>query len=925
MKNLEALKTLGQSLWYDNIQRSMLQSGAIARMIEQNEIVGMTSNPSIFHNAIGKSTDYNNQLQTLAWAGVFAEDIFWHLAIDDIQRAADLFAPVYASSKKLDGYVSIEVNPNLAHDTEGTVTEAISLWQRVARPNLMIKVPATKAGIPAIRKLIGLGINVNVTLIFSVERYREVAEAYIAGLEDRLLAGNPIEHVSSVASFFVSRVDTRIDGLLSQKAQASPDRTTELQHLSGKAGIYNSRLAYQAFQQIFASPRFQKLQAGGATYQRPLWASTSTKNPAYRDVIYVEELIGAHTVNTVPPVTLAAFLDHGKAAATIAADPDKIAPLFAALDKCGILINEVTESLESEGVQAFIDAFNNLIALIETKRKEEVARLGDLSSRVSQRLQVLAKTDFLKRLWQHDPGLWTESPDGQKEIRQRMDWLEAPWNTGEVLEQYSGLLADLLKDGFTNVLILGMGGSSLAPEVFSLIQAAGKDSSQQLKVSILDSTHPDEVAAAEEHNPLEKTLFVVSSKSGTTGEINAFYNYFYDCAHKKLGDAAGAHFMAITDPGTKLEQLAQEKHFRKIITANPRVGGRNSALTAFGLVPAALCGIDVAQMIGNVQFYGKWFKPDQPIESNPGIVLGSIVGEAALSGRDKLTILADGEWNALASWMEQLIAESSGKNGKGILPIAAEPMTSPQKFQHDRLFVYLRKDGHLDQFASALKSAGHPLVQLDVNSALDLGYQFYLWEVATAVACSILGVNSFDQPDVQDAKTRTLAGIEAYRKTGQFVVPSPLVKAEDFQVYSNQHLELAGVSTPMDAVDTFVAKCHSKSTYVAINAFIPRNAQNETLLNDLRKVLLERYGVATTLGFGPRYLHSTGQLHKGGPDNGLFLILDNTPERDISIPTEGITFGKFCLAQALGDEAALAAHGRKILRLHFTGSQVSLT
>jgi transaldolase / glucose-6-phosphate isomerase len=903
----------------------MIQNGEITLMIERGEIKGMTSNPSIFHNAIAKSTDYDVQLQTLSWAGVNAEEIFWNLAIDDVQRAADLFSGVYTESKKLDGYVSIEVNPNLANDTQATIAAALTLWAKVNRPNVMVKVPATKAGIPAIRKLISSGININVTLIFSVERYKEVAEAYILGLEDRISEGKPIKDIQSVASFFVSRVDSKIDPIIGLFAKSADINGKEINDLAGKAAIYNSRLAYKEYVEIFNQPRFKELRKRGANDQRPLWASSSTKNPNYRDVMYVEGLIGKNTVNTIPPATLAAFLDHGKVTETIKVDTEKLTLFFDKLNQAGINIDEVTNSLEKEGVQAFSDAYNSLIDTIETRRIAETNRLGNLFPKVKKGLEHLKKEDFLNRLWDHDPNLWTSSPDGQKEIAQRMDWLDAPWQLSDVTDQLQGLLEGLIKDGFTKAVVLGMGGSSLAPEVFSKIQAAQTNTRTGLSLSILDSTHPDEVSAIAEHNPVEKTVFLVSSKSGTTGEINAFFNYFYELAKKQLGEKAGSHFIAITDPGTKLEQVAREKHFRKIVTANPRVGGRNSALTAFGLVPAMLCGVDLEKMMNYAIYNGEWFKHDHMIEGNPGIALGVILGEAATNGRNKLTILADGEWNNLAAWMEQLIAESSGKDGKGILPIAGEPIISPAKYGNDRIFVYLRKTGSLDQLVNSLVEVGKPVIQLNVSSAIDLGYQYYFWEVATATACSILSVNSFDQPDVQDAKTRTLAGIEAYRKTGQFISAPPKYTTDKALFFTSQDLVIPENSTAHEILNLFLSKSLLKNGYVAINAFIPRNDVNLKYLSSIRKSILEKFETATTLGFGPRYLHSTGQLHKGGPENGVFVIITNIPKQDIQIPGEGITFGKFCMAQALGDEEALAAHGRKILRVHFLSSEIDFS
>jgi transaldolase len=362
------LLELGQSIWYDNIQRNLLKSGEFSGMIERGEIRGVTSNPSIFMNAITKSNDYDASLFALAKSGWNTEEIFYHLAIEDIQEAAGFFAPLYQQSAGGDGYVSLEVNPLLANDSAGTLAEVKRLWQRVNRPNLMVKIPATSAGIPAISQAIADGININVTLIFALERYGQVMDAYLQGLERRIKAGLPVNTIASVASFFVSRVDTNIDNRLKKLAASGQISAERANSLAGKAGIANARLAYSEYTNVFQSERFTKLKASGANAQRPLWASTSTKNPAYRDVMYVEELVGRNTVNTVPPQTLAAFLEHGQVRTSIADDLPAARQLFLELKACGISMEEVTQELEEEGVKAFADAFSTLLRVVEEKR-----------------------------------------------------------------------------------------------------------------------------------------------------------------------------------------------------------------------------------------------------------------------------------------------------------------------------------------------------------------------------------------------------------------------------------------------------------------------------------------------------------------------------------------------------------------------------
>jgi transaldolase/glucose-6-phosphate isomerase len=918
MTLLADLEKAGQSLWYDNIQKSMLQNGSLEEMILKGEIKGVTSNPSIFLNAITKSKDYDSQIKTMAWAGLTADDIFWNLAIDDVQKASDLFRNTYEKSVMKDGYVSLEVNPKLAFDTRGTIAEAKRLWKIVNRPNLMIKIPATKEGIPAVREVIAAGINVNITLIFSIERYQQVLDAYLSGLEDRLHAGKSIGHIASVASFFISRIDTKIDPLLLKSLDGNLEKHIDAKQLIGRAAIENARKAYQLFLDVCKTERFKLIKNQGGQIQRPLWASTSTKNPNYRDVLYIEELIGPDTVNTVPPATLAAFLDHGKVSPRIIENRENIDRYFEELSRFPISIAQVALELENEGVTAFVDAYSALISAIDEMGKKEVRNLGNLSEPVKKRISQMQGIDFVGRLFAHDPSLWTSDLDGQKEITNRMDWIEAPWKFEEQIEPTYDFLHQCRSAGFTHALLLGMGGSSLGPEVLRLIHGVGEHNGDAgLELSILDSTNPLEVIGISQRIPLEKTLFIVSSKSGTTGEINAFFEYFFESMSEIFPGQAGSRFIAITDPGTKLEKTAREKNFRKVFNANPKVGGRNSVLTSFGLVPAALIGMDLNKLLRITQEMANYCRPDNQYTSNPGLVLGVILGEAVLVGQNKLTILSDPAWLPFGSWMEQLIAESSGKDGKGIIPIANEPLTTIDKYGKDRLFVYLRNNGERDRQAQELTSAGHPLVTLNVNSSVELGANFYLWEIAVATACSIISVNSFDQPDVQDAKTKTLASISAYRETGKLDEGKPILKDSNFKIYSNQYLKLETPQSPEDIILSFISNYAKSSDYVALNAFLPRFTTIEDQLQLLRKKILDKFGLAITLGFGPRFLHSTGQLHKGGPNNGIFIIFTSKVHQDVEIPGEGLTFGTFSLAQALGDQSSLESKGRRLIRVHY--------
>jgi transaldolase/glucose-6-phosphate isomerase len=892
---IEKLTSLGQSLWLDNIQRRQLENGELKAMIERGDIRGMTSNPTIFNNAISKSKDYDSALVPLAWSGWDAEKIFWELAIEDIRAACDLFSPLYEETNGGDGYVSIEVSPTIAHDTEATASQAQQLWARVARPNLMVKIPATKEGIPAIRRALAVGVNVNVTLIFSLERYVEVMEAYLSGLEDHLAAGHSIDHIASVASFFVSRVDTKVDPKL---PEGSPWR--------GQAAIANAKLAYDEFVKTFVGRRWENLKVKGARVQRPLWASTGTKNPAYPDTVYVDNLIGPETVNTVPPATLDAFRDHGVSAVTLTRDLDKSKEALAQLEAAGISMDQVTQELEDEGVKAFADAFSQLLTTIDGRRKNAVSALGPLAASVAQRISQLQSDSVPARLWNHDPTLWTKNPAGQAEVKIRMGWMDSPDKARQRLKEYLAFAKEIRDEKIGRVLVLGMGGSSLTAEVFSLLLAA-TNVDVPLSLAALDSTDPAQVAKAAQDYPPEKSLYIVSSKSGGTAEIVANFNYFW-----KLSKKDGSRFIAITDPGTSMEVLARKRGFRKIFSADPMVGGRYSALTDFGLVPAALLGMDLNRLLDKADWMKRQCGEHIPAARNPGLALGAVLGESALAGRDKLTILSDAPLSAFASWIEQIIAESSGKDGKGILPVPLEPVGDVKIYENDRLFVYLRQKGELDSLMKSLREAGHPVLDFAIADPYDVGAEMSRWEIATAIACSILGVNAFDQPNVESSKKITQAKIAEYQKKGRLKEGKPVWKKDGVRVFSPS--TVSGISLK-SILNGFLKKAKPNG-YVAIDAYLPRNVEMTNALQELRVAIRAKTGNPVTAGFGPRFQHSTGQFQKGGPKNALFIQITAEPEKDINIPTEGLTFGTLIHAQALGDYEALIEAKRKVLRVH---------
>ena len=922
MNSIQKLHEAGQSLWYDNIQRRLLENGDMKKMIEDGWIRGVTSNPSIFNHAISNSKDYDISLLPMAWSGWTADQILEKMVIDDIRAAADLFLPLYQQTDGGDGFVSIEVNPLLANNTKSTINEARRLWREVNRPNLMVKIPATEEGIPAIQTAIAEGLNINITLIFSRDRYHEVMNAYLSGLEQRLAEGLPIGSIASVASFFVSRVDTKVDKRLEEIIHAEGPRAEQAAKLLGKAAIDNAKLAYADFLETFSSGRFALLKAQGGRVQRPLWASTSTKNPAYSDVMYVDDLIGPDTVNTVPPQTLEAFLDHGKVRQTITEHVDQTRKQLNQLEEVGVHMADVTRELEEEGVKAFSDAFNALKKTIEERRKKAVDELGPLASGVAARVKTLAEQDVPRRFWAHDPSLWTDNEAGQVEIRKRMGWLDAPERSRSLADDLKRFVKDCQAAEYTHALLMGMGGSSLAPEVISEIfgerEVNGKPA---LTVQILDSTDPGQVRSSSRWSPVEQTLYIVSSKSGTTSEVHAYLDYFWARAHRRLGEKAAEHFIAITDPGTPLEKLGRERKFRRVFLADPTVGGRYSALTAFGLVPAALSGVDVNMLLDRGKWMAEQCAPELPAGQNIGLVLGAVLGQAYSTGRDKLTLLADSKIKSFGSWLEQLIAESSGKQGKGIVPIDEEPPVKPEQYGKDRLFVYLSIDGEKQRRAAAIRKSGQPVITLTFADEYDLGAQFFLWEVATAVACAEMDINAFDQPDVQDNKDRTSKKVKSFQETRNLDEGQPVWEGAGGRVYGWNFPGLNGARTLADVVQAFIEQAR-EGDYIAINAYLPRNPRMKNRLQQLRAQILKETGHATTLGFGPRFLHSTGQLHKGGPNSGLYLQITKRPSSDLEIPGQKMTFGTLERAQALGDLEALLARNKRAIRIHLVEGDV---
>jgi transaldolase / glucose-6-phosphate isomerase len=924
------LQRYGQSIWLDYIRRNLLTSGELKKLIDEDGLRGMTSNPAIFEKAIVGSTDYTDLLQSLAQKhDLDAKARYEVLAIRDIQDAADFLRPVYDATKRRDGYVSLEVSPYLARDTNGTLDEARRLWKAVARENVMIKVPGTAEGIPAFQQLIGEGININVTLLFAQEVYEKVAEAYIAGLEQLSATGGDVSKMASVASFFISRIDTLVDSKLNEKLKAKPDAQQEalLKGILGKVAIANGKLTYQKYLQIFSGPRWEKLAARGAQTQRVLWASTSTKNPAYRDVVYVEELIGKDTVNTVPPATLDAFREHGKVRQSLTEDIESAKKTMSDLAKVGISMKEVTDQLTVEGVKLFADAFDKLLEAVEKSTRNEVTPKvnkqnfklpPDLASSVKTHIDDWRANGKVRRLWQRDASLWTNTDEAKW-----LGWLGITEEQTARLRDFRQLAEDVKSEGFTHVLLLGMGGSSLCPEVLKM--TFGKLTAFP-ELHVLDSTDPAQVKSFENRIDLSKTLFIVSSKSGSTLEPNIFKQYFFERAKEVAGTAkAGSQFIAITDPGSKMEQVARSDHFRHIFHGLASIGGRYSALSDFGVIPASAMGLDIAKFLDRTEDMVQACASSVPLEENPGAVLGVVLGAAHNLGRDKVTIITSPGISDLGAWLEQLLAESTGKDGKGIIPVDREQVGEPEVYGKDRLFVYLRletaPDRAQDAKVTALENSGQPVVRISLGDTYDLGQEFFRWEIATAVAGSIIGINPFNQPDVEASKIATRNLTSEYEKTGALPAEKPVIDRDGIKLFTDtKNAEALAKAAGNDQSLVGFLRAHlnrvQTGDYFALLAYLQMNGANEDKLQAIRHMLRDSKRVATCLGFGPRFLHSTGQAYKGGPDSGVFLQITCDDAVDLAIPGQRYTFGIVKAAQARGDFQVLAERNRRALRVH---------
>lgn len=903
MSSLQELHQLGQSTWLNYLRHSYIRSGELAEHVKMG-IQGVTVNAQVYRRAIIGSTDYDAAIRKAVAEGKPARLIHETLMVDDIQRAADALLPVFEATNYYDGFVSYEMDPALLVDATSAIAGARHFSHLIDRHNVMVEIPATEAGIQAIRRLIADGFSVNATHLFSVTGYEQVAAAYIEGLAEYAESHSVWRIMpTAVASFSLKPIDAAIDPWLEKHGHPE---------WRGKTAIALAKILYSRFQQIFSGPEWDRLAAKGARALRPKWTRITPSEFEYGSLHYVNELIGPDTVVTFPQTVLNEFLQQGRAAETVTTGVEESEGLLEQLEASGLPLSTYLSRIQEEYYLNTDRWFESLVAAVIRKRDEldthwrgMTTRLGALQPEVDEGLRSLCQQKIICRVWDHDYTVWKPEPT---EITNRLDWLRVMDAMAEKAGRLTAFTNEIISEGYTHALLLGMGGSSLAPELYE--KTFGRPSRPAnlpfpyLDLIVIDTTDADAIRAAEAAVDLKKTLFIVSTKSGGTVETLSAFKYFYNQLSDEVGsEAAGRHFIGITDPGSKINEIGRQYGFRDVFINNPNIGGRYSALSYFGLVPAALVGTNITELLerASCSASNATVCHCDDIADNHAALVGTTMGKAALVGRDKITFIISAALASFGDWVEQLIAESTGKEGKGILPVAHEPHAPVETYGADRLFVHLRLEGDTgdDEFVSALASAGHPVITLRLKDLYDIGGQFLLWEMATAIAGYFLQINPFDQPNVEAAKVKAREIVADYAKKGS-------LPAGDFAPLNPTTLkQFLDQAKPGD--------------YVSIHAYVQSTPETDVALQSLRQAIHLRTGLATTAGYGPRFLHSTGQLHKGDRGNGLFIQFVSDAAEDLPIPdeagsaTSSMSFNVLKKAQALGDAAALREVKRRVI------------
>ncbi len=926
------LRDHGQSVWLSYLRRRLLDGGDLQHLIEARALSGIESDLEFLCGALARGNEYGASLRRPMDEGVDVDTIGEHLLAEEARAAAEVLTPLYEQSSGREGFVSIDVvsgRPDDPQSTSAAIHRAVGL---IEHPNIMFKVLATDSGFAVLEAMTAEGYHIHVGPLFSVPSVRQAVRAFAGGLRRRTEAGGAAD-VTSAISFGLAPLDIAVDDLLGDLIRDSAHDTSREESLVGSIAVATAKVVCREQRELLQRELGSEVAAPSSPLQRIIWTNTATKNPRFGEFHYIEDLVGPDSGLSLSRSSLEAFHQRGVVAATLGRSVDEATEILAELADVGIDLEDLGRRLEQRANDKLAAARDRFVSTVG-RACEALGANEPTASRVTlgggrwwgaveeipaELLPVEVLDDLeelVPRLWCKDPSLWSDEPAEQELIYNRLGWID-------LIEPMSfeslpaGRFASRMVDAdIEDIVVLGMGGSSLCAEVFR--DVFGIDN-----VWVLASTIPRVVKRIAEHVDPARTLVVVSSKSGTTLEtrVLADYFYFYALATPML-ETAGERFVAVTDPGTPLEQAAHERDFQGLWLTPPDVGGRFSAFTHFGVLPMALMELDAGAILESAQRMAASCAAEVPVSLNPAALLGVALHEGFRTGRDKLTFLCDEGLAPFAAWAEQLVAESLGKDGVGLVPIVGEPAGDSGDYGDDRLFVGMElgpePDARLQRLLDQL-APDHPVMRFHLDDRNEIGAELFRWQLGTAVAGALLEINPFDEPDVEASKQRTIEILDAAGDASA-AAPAPVDVGDGWAVFADleRDAELAARHEGEGLASWLNAHLGRAAVpdYVGLQIFLAADSETRDKLDDIRWILRERLGVATSLGWGPGYLHSTGQLHKGGPDIGVFLLATATDPEDLECPGFDYSFGRLARAQALGDLRALQERGRRVLHLH---------
>lgn len=918
---LQRICARGQSVWLKGMRRRLASSGRLAELISGAALRGVATDLVALAGAVERGGEYGEPLQRAAEQEAWA-DLPAALLAEDAALVAAALQPLYEESGGSEGLVSVPVDVSAAQDAEAMARAARRLLAATRSPNLVPSLPPTDAGFAVFETLVADGVHALLGPVHTTGSVLRAAEAFVRGS-----TGAPASAVrTAVVSFGVAPLGNLIDQLLQRRIRTAQHDVSGVESLLGSAATAAAKVAWRRQRDLLAASSHEPSRL------RIAWTDLRPADPRQPREHFVEQLVGPDTITVLDVAELGTLMQRGDIDATLGQRVDEAEEVLAELADLGLDVEEVGAALEAKAVRRLHEeraGFEERVAAVvaafaaapaaAARRAQRGTPWAAAAVEIDDALaptRRLADSRAVARLWDKDAALWESDADAMELVRNRLGWLDAGLGDAVELEPMLGFAAELEAGEIESVVLLGMGGSSLTAEVCRELFGTRR-------LRVLDSTVPGRIKEVAGDLDPARTAVLVASKSGTTIEVRALCDWFYALATPIL-DRPGERFIAVTDPGTPLEQLAHERGFDRLWLAPADVGGRFAALTVFGTLPMALMGIDVPALRASAQRMAAACAPEVAPEANPAGRLAAALYEAWRAGRDKITIVPAPVLGAFAPWVEQLVAESTGKLGRGLVPVIDEPPVAAAGYAEDRLFVSLalrpEPDADHQRRLDELSAAGQPLLRFELEDRHDLGGELFRWEAAVALLGALMQVNPFDQPDVQASKDRTAALLAADRAGTPMSDRQPLAAATDWAVFADIERDAQlGARQRGDGLASWLSAHLGRAAapeYVGIQAFLSPEPEVREALQALRLLLLERCGVATTLGWGPAFLHSTGQLHKGGPANGLYLQVTADDEQDIEVPGAGYTFGRLLRAQSLGDLAALQSCGRRVMRVH---------